>query len=334
MERILSKEEISDLLSAVRHGDIEVDSETDSGPGGREVTRLDLGRSGQANRRLANFDLILDAFARNYQMSLSSRLQQSVAVKRRAIEDLEFDLFLQQQSGRGTIGVLRLDPLRWGGILACDEQLAFTMVEILLGGSIESGSAVPSRGMTPIEVNITRGVIGDACADLNKAFHSLQPLESALARIESNPRLVNIIPPEAMVLVARFDVTIGPRTGKLALVIPHASLDPLREKLRQGAGPLQESGSNAWSGHLRSELVELETSIAAQMTTINLKVRDILNFQIGDVIELDCDQSTPLKVLIEGKTKFTALCGVRKGRKAIRLKGTTINGADHGKAKQ
>ncbi len=334
MERILSKEEIAELLSAVQQGDLEVESE----PAAvaevkeREVSRLDLVRVQGAGRwRVANLDIILDAFARNYGISLTNRLQRSVSVKRTALDSQEFDPLLQQLSGKGAIAIIRLDPLRWGGLITFDEGLAFPLVEILLGGG-EERARIPDRAMTAIEMNVLRGVLNDACLDLAKAFRPLETLEASLAKVENNPRLVNIVPPEAPVLVVRFTVTVNSLAGKMTLVIPQASLEPLRDKLREGVTPFAQSRGGAWKDHLQGELPDMEVEVAARMGVIRLQVRDILNFQVGDIIDLGCDPADPLQVLVEGIPKFQAQAGARKGKKAIRLTGKILNGGDHGKS--
>ncbi len=331
MERILSREEIAELISAVRQGEIEVEAEVEAGAAAPHVSRVDLLRAQGSNQhRFANIDIILDAFAQNYGISMTNCLQQSVIVKREDMETLAFENYLHSFSGRGSIGVLRLDPLRWGGLVTFDEKLSFFLVENLLGGAGEARLTVPDRPLTAIERHVVKRALGDACPDLAKAFRQLVSLAPALLKVESNPRLVNIVPSDAVLLVARFSVTFGNVTGQMSLAIPHASLEPLRDKLREGVAPLSSSRDGVWRPHVKSELEELEAALSVQLGTAVLQVRDILNFQVGDVIELGCDPSAPLRVAIEGKAKFTAQAGVRNGRKSVRITGRINNGANNG----
>lgn len=332
MDRILSKEEIAELLCAVREGEIDMASEDDPPEAKREVSKLDLTRiSGQGHRRIGNLDIILDAFAQNCSISMANRLQRSVSVRRGSIESMAFDRLLKSFSGRGAIGILRLDPLRWGGLFTFDDRLSFYLVESLLGGGAENRLMVPDRGLTPIEMHVVKGTISDACLDLAKAFRPLEKLEASLAKIERDPRLVNIVPPDAQVLVARFTVSINSLSGEMTLVIPHASLEPLREKLREGVSPFMNARGDSWRTHFVRELTQMESDVAVQVGTVVLPVRDILNFQVGDVIEIGCDPSAPLRILVEGKTKFAGQAGLRNGRKAVRLTSRISNGVDHGK---
>lgn len=334
MERILTKEEISELLSAVHHGDIGLDDDIEAAAPTREISKIELVRiQGQGRWRVANFDIVLDAFARNFGTSLTNRLQRSVLVRRTATQTMEFDPFLQQLSGRGANAVLRLDPLRYGGVLTLDEGLSFGLVETLLGGSGDNLSTVPERAMTTIETNVLKGVVSDACLDLGKAFLPLETLQVSLVKIVSNPRLVTIVPPDAVAMVAQFTVSINRLAGKMALLIPLAALEPLREKLRLESSFLAVGGEN-WALQVHEEVEKMEVDLSTCLGEISLSVREILNFQVGDILNLNSDPDAPMRVLVEGKSKFLGVAGIRNGRKAVRLNTRITNGDEHGKNQQ
>jgi flagellar motor switch protein FliM len=332
VERILSKDEIAELLSAVRHGEIELEQESAESEEKPQPTRLDLIRiQGQGRWRVANFDIILDSYARNLGFSLTNRLQRSVSVKRTSINTMEFEPYLQQVSSRGSIAIIRLDPLRYGGLITFSEKISFALVEILLGGASDGQLTVPNRVMTAIEINVVKGAIADACLDLEKAFQPLETLQASLVKVVSNPRLVSIVPPEAAVMVAEFEVTVNTLKGTIGLVIPLASLEPLRDKLREEGMFMSSARGSAWSAQIHNEIEEMSVGLAAQLGSVTLSVREILNFEVGDVIELGFPPGSPLTVLVENKPKLEGHAGIRKGNKAIRVTNRISNGVDHGK---
>lgn len=322
MERILSKEEISELLAAVREGEIETDPEFDEIDEPQVETRsLDLVRAQSAGRgRFQNIDIVFDTFARNYGMSLTNRMQTSVSVKREDIETQEYEAFLNKMPKNGLIGIARIDPLKAGGLLIFDAELSFSLLEMVLGGSGGGKFTVFERAMTAIEMSVVRGVIADVCPDLRKALAPLEKVDVSLLKIETNPRLVNIVTPDAPLLVTRFTVAMDNFSGTLTLAIPHATLEPLRDKLKEGmlgGGGGQRDG--LWAERLQQELGETEVEVSANLGDIQLLVRDILNFQAGDIIDLGCDPNSPLRVQVESKSKFFALPGLKNGKKAVRL---------------
>lgn len=336
MEKILSKEEIADLLSAVRQGDIDVESvgaepgapaSAAAGARGGTAEHCNLFRAdGPEGWKLKNYDLILDSFARNYSLSLSTRFQRAVHINLEAMESMDFESLLQRLSGRGAIGILQLDPLTGGGLLIFDERLSYSLVEIVLGGSSDSETMVPEREMSAIELNVVRDVIESACPELDKGFMQVEETQSSLVEVVGNLRLLNFVGPEVGVVAARFKVSIDSLEGDITLVIPHSALEPLQKKQQIKAVPTSALQNSKWQSVVCDELDHMEVELEAQLATLSLRVRDILNFQVGDVIELGCKPDTPLQVLVEQRPKFLAMAGVQGQKKAIRIMGRIPDG--------
>jgi flagellar motor switch protein FliM len=324
VERILSKEEIAELLSAVHEGEIplrEDEPETQQDVK-REVSSLNLlALQGPRHCKIENFDLILDTLARHLGISLTNRMQRSIGVRRSIMEVYEYDTFLQQLTGRDALGVIRLDPLRWRGAIIFREKLAFYVLEHLLGGSPDVELTLPERALTAIETSILRNTMADACLDLNKTFAPLEKIESSLVKIESSTRLINIVPGDASVLAARFVVTGTNLEDEILLVLPMAMLDPLKEKMRARTSLFSESQDRPWQAQLEQEIHLMDVDISARLATLQLTVRDILNFEEGDILDLGCAPSSPLQIRAAGKPKFQAMAGTHQGKKAVRITG-------------
>lgn len=322
MERILSKDEISELLSAVREGEVETGAEAMLAEPRRQIRKLDLVQApGLSRWKIPNLDLIIDAFGRNYAISLTNRLRRPVLASLTGIESIGFEAALGQVSPNSAIGILNLDPFKTAGLLIIDEALAYPLLEMLLGGSADNRQGTPNRPLTAIEMNLLRSLMDDSCADLAKAFNALERLNPSLVKLENSLRLVNIVTPEAGVLMARFKMTLDRITGSIWLMIPHASLEPLRERLRDSVLSVATQANEAWPGQLEACVRQVQTTLRVQVGEVGLNVRDILNFQVGDIIDLGCAPSAPLKVLVEDRPKFWAQAGVRNGNKAIRVSG-------------
>jgi len=328
LERILTKEEIAELLSAVKEGEIRADSASDLSTPEGSVTRLDLVRAslGSSRWQNSNFEVILNSFSRNCGISLTNRLQRSVTIKQNSINASEFDPFALNLDNKGSIGVIPLDPLTHGGLFVFDSTLSYALVETMLGGTLGSSPIFPSRSLTAIEMNLIKNVMENACHDLRKAFQPLEALSTSLVRIESDPRMVNFVPPETELMIIEFIVTIDSITGMMNLVIPYSSLEPLREKIKDGMPDLQASQSTSWSRTLQEAVISVETGITAQLGELTLPIKEIIDLQVGDIIDLDYDPNTPLRVLVETKPKFFAMSGVHNGKKAVRITGNLEQG--------
>lgn len=321
MEPILNKKEISDLISAIKSGQVTLDLDDESLDSFLACTPINLfqlSRPDSEEFRIPNLDIILDVFCRHYGTSLTNQLQRTFSITRTSLQSFEFQKFMADKSSPGAIGILDMAPLKHGALVIIDPKLSFTMIEIMLGASADLDSLELTRRLTTIELNIIRTLLTDACTDINKAFGQLVELKTNLIKLENNARLVSIVEPEAEVIVATLLTKVGEHSGEIHLVFPFATLEPLRDMLKELL-TLSTTTRSSWQVVLEDEIEEVPVTLAAQSGTITLSVDSILKMQTGDVLEIDYNPNNPLKVLIEEKAKFVAIPGTHNGKKAINI---------------
>ena len=323
MEPILSKTEIADLLKAIRDGKVSLDVDEKQPPTFLKCTPANLfqlSRPDNQQFRIPNFDIILDTFCRSYATSLGNQLQRSLSINRTKLEAFEFQKFMADKTNPGAIGILDMNPLKYGAMIILDPVISFSVLEIMLGASAELQSQHLDRKLTALELTILKAILSDACIELNKAFSQLLEMNSALIKLENNARLVSIVEPEAEVIVGTFLVKVGDHSGEIHLIFPYATLEPLRDSLRELLN-IPTITKSSWQNVLEEEVQEVPATITALSGNITLSINEILHLRKGDILNLDYDPNTPLKVLVENKIKFLAIPGTHNGKKAISLTG-------------
>ena len=329
MEPILNKDQISELLLAIKSGQVSTDLQGEGDSIDRanvkSINLFQLGSGSDSQQRIPNFDIILDNFAQNFAITLTNLLQRSFTVTRSAIESFEFQEYLVSQKDAGAIGVLSLDPLKNGALMLLDGELCFSLIEIMLGASTEMAPLHLDRKPTTIELNVLKSTMIKACRDIDKALEQVINLETTVIKVESNPRLVSIAEPDAEILVGSFIIKVGDLSGKFDMVFPVATLDPVREKLRDllTVKTVKQSG---WYDILVREMEQMTTTIIAQSGTVTMPVHKVMKLKKGDVINLNYDPNSPLKVLVEENHKFFAIPGTISGKRAIHLTGVYDQG--------
>jgi len=329
VEPILSKQQIADLLTAIKTGKVPLD--LDEGEGQerflecKPVNLFQLGQRKDEQTRIPNFDIILDTFCRNYSISLTNQLQRNFSITRTSLESCEYQEYLARRRNPGAIGMLSMPPLLHNSLLVFDLQLAYSMIEVMLGASTELDPLHLERPLTTIELSILKSIIRDACIDIDKAFRPLINLKSNLIKIENNTRLVSITEPESEVLVGTFQLKVDELSGQIDLVIPAVTLDPLRDKLREIL-MVDVTTRDTWKESLERALERTIVNIVAQSGTVSLTIEKILRLHEGDIIQLDYDPNAPLKILVEDQVKFNAIPGTSKGRKAVSITGVAQEG--------
>lgn len=323
MDPILNKSEISELLKAIRAGKVSLDlgdSEDESFLDCSPINLFQLARPDKEQFRIPNFDIILDIFCRQYATSLTNQLQRTFSITRTSLETYEFQKYMAEKNQPGGIAILDMAPLKHGALIIIDPNLSFSMIEIMLGASSDLESPKLNRRLTTIELTVLKTILSDACRDLNKAFSQLLELNTTLVKLENNARLVSIVEPDAEVIVGTLFVKVGEYSGEIHLVFPYATLEPLRDLLRELLN-FSTTTRGTWQDVLEDEILEVPSIVTAQSGTMTLSVKDIINLQIGDILSLDYDPGSPLKVLVEEKVKFSAIPGTLNGKKAISLTG-------------
>lgn len=329
MEPILTKEQIAELLQGIKSGQVSTDLRgEDNSINEAIVSPLNLFQmvgSSDSHQRIPNLDIILDTFATNFGISLTNQIQRTVTISRTGIDTLEFQEYLLSQKDAGAIGVLSLDPLKNGALMVLDSELCFSLVEIMLGASSEIAPLQLARKPTTIELNVLKSTMLKACSDIDKSFVQVTTLHSSIVKVESNSRLVSIAEADADVLAGHFQITVGNLSGTFDLVFPVATLDPLREPLRDllTVKTVRQSG---WKDLLLDELKKMSTTVIAQSGTITMPVNKVMKLKKGDIIDIDYDPNSLLKVLVEENLKFFANPGTISGKKAIHLTGVYDQG--------
>ncbi len=322
MEPILSKQEIVDLLTAIKQGRVSTDLGQESKEQfTKECTPLNLFQANALSdelSRIPNFDIILDNFCQNYAITLTNHLQRTFSISRSGIDSSHFLDFLMEHKDIGAIGVLDMSPLKQGALMLIDPNMCFTMIEIMLGASAELDFVQLERKLTKIELSIVKSIISKGCDDLDRAFGPLIDLQSSILKVESNSRLVSITDPDAEILIGSFKIEVGDVQGEIKLVFPLATIEPLSEKLKELLN-VNQSKLGIWTETLEQEVQEIETELIARSGTLTMSVNDILSLKEDDVLQLDYNPNNPLQVLVGTKHKFNAIPGTHNGKKAINI---------------
>lgn len=324
MEPVLTKSEIADLLKAIGEGTVSLEldeKDQDTFLECDPVNLFNLAMPDSEQFRIPNFDIILDSFCRLYSTSLTNQLQRTFSIHRTNLATFEFQKFMADKHAPGAIGILDMHPLKYGALMIVDPQLSFSIIEMMLGASTDLDSPNLDRKLTTIELNILKTIIADACNDLNKSFAQLLEMQASLIKVENNARLVSIVEPEAEVIVGTFVAKVGQYSGEIHMVFPFATLEPLREPLKELLN-ISTATTSTWQSVLEDEIQEIPATIIAQSGTISLTVKQVLKMETGDILAIDYDPNAPLRVLVEEEPKFYAIPGTNNGKKAISL--TTV----------
>lgn len=319
MSQVLSQSEVDALLSAV--SDNRVDADEGGGDGMQSgVVQYDLANQDRIIRgRMPTLDIIHDRFIRLFRVTLSNSLRKMANLSVNSTGPLKFSEFMNSLPLPSCLNILRLDPLRGAAVMVIESKLLYALVDSFFGGNDVPYTKIEGKDFTQIEIKIARRVVLSAIDDLEKAWEPVYPLKIGYSRTEINPQFVAVVPPSDVVIATTFDVELEKVSGTIKIVIPYSTLEPIKSKLSVGFQSEQLEVDFIWINRVKEQIMQTTANLAVKLGEANIQVRDLLNLEVGDIIQLDSDATMPLSVLVEGIPKFKGIPGLLRGNRAIRI---------------
>jgi flagellar motor switch protein FliM len=217
------------------------------------------------------------------------------------------------------LNILRLDPLRGAAVMVIESKLLYALVDSFFGGNDVPYTKIEGKDFTPIEIKIARRVVLNAIDDLEKAWEPVYPLKIGYSRTEINPQFVAVVPPSDVVIATTFDIELEKVSGTIKFVIPYATLEPIKSKLSVGFQSEQLEVDFIWINRIKEQIMQTTANLNVKLGQADITVRDLMELEAGDIIQLNSDATLPLDVLVEGLPKFKGIPGLSKGNRAIKI---------------
>src|SRR5580698_10371239 len=308
MNQVLSQNEVDALLAAVSEGEVNADSGAGADPLDSNVIVFDLTSQDRIIRgRMPQLDVIYEKFMRSFRVSLSSALRKIATLTHASTDFLKFGEFINTLPMPTCMSVLRFNALRGSALLVIESKLAYALVDNFFGGADRPYTKIEGKDFTPIELSIVRKVVDLAIDDLENAWASVEKIEASFVRTEINPQFVGIVPPTDIVIASTFDVELENANGTITLVIPYATIEPIKQKLATGFQvESDQTDKKMWTAIIRSQLLETSVNMHVNLGQSEITLNELMELKIGDVIPLDQDSNGEFAVQVEGVPKFKA----------------------------
>ena len=288
-ERILNQDEIDSLLGFGL-------SEDDSGA--RTGVRAIINSALVSYERLPMLEIVFDRLVRLMTTSLRNFTSDNVEVSLDQITSIRFGDYLNSIPLPAIIAVFRAEQLDNFGLVTVDSSLIYSIVDVLLGGRRGAATTrVEGRPYTTIERTLVTRMIEVVLNDARQAFAPLTEVNFSLDRIETNPRFAAIARPPNAAIVVKRRIAMEDRGGRHELLLPYATLEPIRKMLLQQFMGEKFGRDNIWEGHLASELWNTKLEVRAVLDELKQPLKKVLDLKVGDTLMLDAapDQTVKLK---------------------------------------
>jgi flagellar motor switch protein FliM len=204
--------------------------------------------------------------------------------------------------------------------MVVDSAMIYSIVDVLLGGRRGTAAMrIEGRPYTTIERTLVERLIQVVLADLSASFDPLCPVTFRFERLEVNPRFATISRLSNAAVLARLRIDMEDRGGKLELLLPYATLEPVRELLLQQFMGEKFGRDSIWETHLAEELWNTEVELDAVLDEQTMRLGDIIDLAPGSRIVLNTGPDAPVRIRCGAVAMFEGKIGRRKNHIAVRI---------------
>ncbi len=309
--RILNQDEIDSLLGF----DDEIDGL------GQSSGVMALINSAMVNyERLPMLDIVFDRLVRLMSTSLRNLTSDNVEVSLDQVSTVRFGDYMNSIPLPAMLSVFKAEEWDNHGLMVTDSALIYSIVDVLLGGRKGTPAIrIEGRPYTTIETKLVERMVQVTLSDLSSAFDPLSPVSFTLDRMETNPRFATITQGGNACVLARLRVDMGDRGGRVEVIIPYATLEPIRELLLQMFMGEKFGRDSIWENHLTQELYQTEVSLQAILGEKVLPLHDLLDWKIGTQIMFNTFMSDELELRCGNVPMFKGPVGQKTGSIAVQI---------------
>jgi len=310
--RVLNQDEIDSLLG--------FDDGAGMGDGDRSGIQAILNSALVSYERLPMLEVVFDRLVRMMSTSMRNFTSDNVEVSLDNILSLRFGDYLNSIPLPAMLGVFKAEEWDNFGLLTVDSSLIYSIVDVLLGGRRGTAAMrIEGRPYTTIERNLVERMVHVVLSDLSAAFDPLSPVTFRFDRLETNPRFAAISRPSNAAIVAKLRIDMEDRGGRLELMLPYATLEPVRELLLQMFMGEKFGRDSIWETHLAEELWLTELEMEAVLDEQIMPLRDILRLRVGSKIMLNATPDSTIELRCGDVAMFGGKMGRKGNHIAIRV---------------
>ena len=287
-DRVLNQDEIDSLLGF----DL-----GDDDAGDRTGIRAIINSALVSYERLPMLEIVFDRLVRLMTTSLRNFTSDNVEVSLDNISSIRFGDYLNSIPLPAILAVFQAEELDNYGLLTVDSNLIYSIVDVLLGGRRGTVALrIEGRPYTTIERTLVQRMIEVILQDASTAFEPLTPVHFVLDRLETNPRFAAIARPANAAILVKLRIDMEDRGGRVELLLPYATLEPIRKMLLQQFMGEKFGRDNIWESHLATELWTTETEVRVVLDEQQAPLSKVLDLKVGDTLMLNAGPDSDVSI--------------------------------------
>jgi len=316
---VLSQNEIDALLAALSSGEMDAE-ELKKEETQKKIRAYDFKRAVRFSKdHIRSLTRIHENFARFLTTYFSAQLRTFVQISVVQVEQLPYDEFIRSIPKMTILNIFEAEPLEGRMVLEVHPNVAFAMVDRLLGGQGTAPSKI--NALTEIETTVMERIFSRAFESLQEAWKTVIDISPRMEGLETNPQFMQIVSPNETIALISLSTKIGETTGMINLCIPHVVIEPIMPRLSVHHWFVSQKKLRAPEELevLEHRVQRAKLNIVAELGQSSISIHEFLGLSIGDVISLNRSVHDGLQIKVGDKLKFIGSPGSVKDRLAVQI---------------
>lgn len=319
MVDVLSQSEIDALLAALSSGEMDAE-ELKKEETQRKIRSYEFKRAVRFSKdHIRSLTRIHENFARFLTTYFSAQLRTFVQISVVQVEQLPYDEFIRSIPKMTILNIFEAEPLEGRMVLEVHPNVAFAMVDRLLGGQGIAPSKI--NALTEIETTIMERIFGRTLESLQEAWKTVIDISPRMEALETNPQFMQIVSPNETIALISLSTKIGDTTGMINLCIPHVVIEPIMSRLSVHHWFVSQKKTRAPEEVevLKNRVSKAKLSIVAELGQSSINIQEFLGLSVGDVIALNKPITAGLDIKVGDKLKYIGSPGSIRDRLAVQI---------------
>ncbi len=271
--------------------------------------------------QIRSMEMLHEVLARKLGASLSSYLRTIVDVKLASVEQLTYQEFIMSLPNPTCFNLLSCEPLDGQMVLEINPSIVYPILDKLLGGG-NTEAHLPEREMSEIEWRLIGYMTNETLRFLQEAWQPILHIDFEVTAKEANPQLMQIVPPNEVVILVCFEVKMAESSGMLNICVPFPVVEPVMgnfSTIQTWFTTRRSTDADADKRKLEEGVNKAKIEVITYLAETHMTMHQFLNMKPGDIITTKKKVNDTLLMTIDGKPKYRGSSGTYSNHKAFKI---------------
>ncbi|MEP3427756.1 MAG: FliM/FliN family flagellar motor switch protein [Roseibium sp.] len=278
-----------------------------------------LDAAGISVDRLPMLPIVFDRMARLMADTMRQKSPSPSYISVSYVENSRIGDVLDEFESNALVAVLYSPEWDARVLVGFDRDFIFTLVDVLFGADGTEPPIDEERPFSNIETRVARTMFEVAAKSLAESFAPIAETTLKIERIESRMDFAIVGRRNNPAVVGRLLQQAIGRGGEVFVVLPHSTLNPLRQRLSQVLSGEMSGRDKQWTQHFHNEIQRTEVKLEAILEEREMSLSDLSDLRVGQVLELQATARSPVTLVCNEQPIFTCQLGQHDGSYSLQI---------------